>query len=322
MRYAASTLGVRAGNWAGVVRWMTFACALLALAGVEAAQRSIPVPNHSFESPATLFVNVQVDGWQKGPKPDWYAEEGGEYQWNQLVGVFRNPPPGAFDHLENCEGAQAIWVFAVPEVELFQDYESVDWNDPAPTHGFDATYQAGQSYELIVGVLGAGGGMRDGVPLELSLYYRDPDGHKRTVAATVITNSAELFPTRNRFWDFSVSVAAVRAEDAWAGRKIGIRIRSTVSLEEQGGYWDVDNIRLIEVGEEPLTLSSTLVGSDLRVGWMSKLGLQYQVEVSENLLTWTAHEPPTAGTGGELFSLVSVEGAPPAFVRVQAIPAP
>src|SRR6516225_953181 len=75
----------------------------------------IPVPNASFESPVTPFVNTHVDDWQKVPKPDWYIENGG-YTWDQLAGVFLNTPIGASDHIINCDGKQALYLFAVPQV--------------------------------------------------------------------------------------------------------------------------------------------------------------------------------------------------------------
>jgi hypothetical protein len=75
----------------------------------------IYVPNASFESPETTFVDVNIDLWQKPPKPWWYDESGG-FLWIQLTGVFLNLPPTDPDHIDNCDGNQAAWLFAVPEV--------------------------------------------------------------------------------------------------------------------------------------------------------------------------------------------------------------
>src|SRR5580765_1095809 len=93
---------------------------------------SITVPNGSFESPATSFVSINIDSWQKNPKPDWYVESGG-FLWSQLTGIFKNTSAGSSDHLDNCDGNQALWLFAVPEVALFQDYNSIDWSNSVPT---------------------------------------------------------------------------------------------------------------------------------------------------------------------------------------------
>lgn len=217
---------------------------------------TLSVPNASFESPVTPFVSTQIDAWQKAPKPAWYDETGG-FLWDQLAGLFKNTPAGSADHIENCDGAQAIWLFAVPEVALFQDYDSLDWNDPSPSHAFDARFEVGKSYRLTVGVIGRGGNMLEGVPLEIGLYYRDAAGNPAMVASTTVTNSTAVFPDRNHFVDFAVAVSTVQASDAWAGQHIGVRFLSTVSAAMQGGFWDLDNVRL--TASSPPTLSGPKV---------------------------------------------------------------
>ena len=78
---------------------------------------SIHIPNASFESPETAFVDVNIGFWQKGLTPVWYDESSG-YTWSQLTGVFLNVPPRRPEaHIDNCDGNQAVWLFAVPEVE-------------------------------------------------------------------------------------------------------------------------------------------------------------------------------------------------------------
>ena len=227
---------------AGLGLLLSLGC--LAFVG-SASAGALVVPNFSFESPVTPYANPPVDSWQKTPKPAWYIENGGFY-WEQLVGNFKNPAPGYPDRIDNCHGLQAAWVFAVPEVGFFQDYDSQDWNDPAPTHAFDVTIQPGKFYRLTVGVAGGGGGMLVGVPLELSLYYRDASSNQVPIAARVITNDPALFPSNTHLVDFAVQTPVVRGGDPWAGRKLGIRVLSLVSQETQGGYWDVDNVRLAE----------------------------------------------------------------------------
>lgn len=212
----------------------------LCIAGGVASGASIPVPNGSFESPVTPFVIVFIEGWQKSPKPGWFDETGG-FLWEQLTGLFKNPVPGSSDYIENCDGAQAAWLFAVPEVALFLDQEA------APGAGFDARYETGKAYQLTVGVIGMGGNMLEGVPLELSLYYRDGAGDAVNVAATVVTNSAAMLGNRTRFVEFTVRTPEVKPDDPWAGQHVGIGFRSLVSFEMQGGFWDLDNVRLESV---------------------------------------------------------------------------
>lgn len=214
---------------------------------------SLSVPNASFEAPATLFVSTLIADWDKSPKPDWYQETG-EFLWDQLTGVFLNPAEGRPDRIENCHEKQAVWLFAVPEVGLLQELPEADPPSPPRTR-----YEPGRAYELTAGVLGAGGAMREGVTLELSLYYRDDATNLVVIAQTTVTNAAGLFGNPKRFLDYSVRTPAVKADDPWAGRLIGIRFLSTVNFELQGGYWDLDNVRLTALTLRPLTLRNPRV---------------------------------------------------------------
>jgi hypothetical protein len=240
---------------------------------------SIAVPNASFESPQTGYVNINIDSWQKSPKPDWYVESGG-YLWTQLTGLFKNTATNSPDHIDNCDGNQAIWLFAVPEVALFQDYDSVDWNDPSPTHDFDAVFEAGKSYRLAVGVIGGGGGMLPEVTLELSLYYRDAASNRVAVAATVVTNLPTVFSNTTHLLDFTVHVPTVQPGDAWAGRHIGVQFLSTVSTNLQGGYWDMDNVRLTSL---PSLTNPVHTNGQFQFELLSEPGLVFEILASTNV---------------------------------------
>jgi len=221
------------------------ALAAIALGPCIVEAGTIFVPNGSFEMPATEFAGPDMDAWQKSPAPMWYPPES-PFPWDQLSGQFLNTSNGAADHIVNMDGQQGAFLFAVPELALFQDFNTISGSNGAPTHLLNAQYEAGKSYTLTVAALGGGGGMSNGVTLEISLYYRDASNSIITVGSTTITNSAELFPTNTYFTDFEVRVPAVQASDAWAGKRIGIQIASTVGFELQGGYWDLDNVRLTE----------------------------------------------------------------------------
>ena len=209
----------------GVVVWWSAAL------GVRAGE--IAVPNGSFESPSTNYVSVLIDDWVKPPKPDWY-QEGGGFLWTQLTGLFRNPIPTNPYYIDNMDGDQALWLFAVPEVGLFQEL-----GDPANPSGEDVLFEVGQSYQLTVGVIGGGGGMLGGATLELAFYYRDDASNQVTVAATSITNTVSRFPSLTHFVDFQVGVPTVAVGDAWANRPIGIRFLSTVSTNLQGWIFGI-----------------------------------------------------------------------------------
>lgn len=250
---------------------------------------TIVVPNGSFESPATPYVSINIDNWQKGAKPGWY-QEGAGFLWTQLTGEFKNPPPGSSDHLDNCDGNQAIWLFVVPEVSLFQDYDSVDWNDPAPTRAFDARFEVGKSYALTVGINGSGGGMSNGATMQIGLYYRDAASNMVTVSATSITNTPENFPNHTHFSDYQVLVPTVKATNTWAGQHIGILLLSTVSTNLQGGYWDLDNVRL-ESFEPPELVAGTLANGEFTLTLHSEPGLSFEIissnDVTQPLSSWT-----------------------------------
>ncbi|HVK59747.1 MAG TPA: hypothetical protein VM735_13260 [Candidatus Kapabacteria bacterium] len=204
----------------------------------------IYVPNASFESPRTEFADPRIDAWQKAPEPAWY-QGGGGFPWDQLVGQFLNTPAGSSNHIENLDGSQAAFLFALPDVAIFRDYNSLSGANSAPSHEFNAVYEAGKSYALTVAVLG-GAVLTNGATFEISLYYRDAASNMVTVASTTVTNSTGLFPTNTLFIDFQARTPIVKATDAWFGKQIGIRLASTVGFDRQGGYWDVDNVRLTE----------------------------------------------------------------------------
>ena len=196
---------------------------------------SIYIPNESFELPETVFVDVNVESWQTPPTPWWYDESGG-YLWSQLTGVFPNPAPEEPDHIDNCDGNQAAWLFAVPEVELFQD--------------LTATFAVGQSYRLTVGIIGGGGNMKDDVPIEIRLYYRDAENEKVTVGATTFTYDFDTGYFRH-FNDVQLDIWQVMETDPWASKDIGVQLISTLTLADldpvtgrAGGYWVLDNVRL------------------------------------------------------------------------------
>jgi hypothetical protein len=255
--------------------------------------------NSSFESPETDFAHPSMDGWQKAPEPFWYDDSGGFY-WEQVMGQFRNPAPGATNRTDNMDGKQAAWLFAMPQVAIFQDYLSLAGTNTAPTHDFTARFEVGKSYALTVGINGGGGGMSNGATLELSFYYRDAASNKVTVAATPITNTPALFPAdKKHFTDFTVQVPTVTGREPWAGRHMGVQIASTVGFDKMGGFWDVDNVRLRAV-EDPVMKSPKVTGGHFHFALQSAPG-RYEVLGSTNITVssaqWTSLGTVTNFTG-------------------------
>jgi len=269
--------------------WLAAATGLLVLSGWAGSLRAgtIPVPNASFESPVTTYVDTRIDSWQKTPKPFGY-DEAANGPWDQLVGLFINTAPEDPRHIDNCDRAQAIFLFAVPEVGLFQDYDSTDWANATPTHAFDARFEVGKSYDLTVGVIGGGMGMVSGVTLEISLYYRDGASNQVTVAATSVTNTPTVFSNTTHLVDFQVRVPAVKAGDAWAGQNIGVQLLSTVDPALAGGFWDVDNIRLTSI-REPILRGAALTSGQFGFTLESEPGLRFEILASTDLALPLAH---------------------------------
>jgi hypothetical protein len=214
---------------------------------IELPKIPVTVKNASFELPETDFVDVVVDSWQMPPVPLWYDESSG-YLWIQLTGVFLNLDPSDPDYIDNCDGNQAVWLFAVPEVELFQDLAD--------------TYEIGRVYQLTVGIIGGGGNMKDDVPIEIRLYYRDDENNKVTVGATSYTYDLDIGRIKH-FEDVRLDIPPVEDDDLWAGRNIGVQLISALTLADldpdtgrAGGFWDLDNVRLTkslpEVEENPV----------------------------------------------------------------------
>jgi len=208
---------------------------LAAGARTPAYAGAIYIPNASFESPQTSFASANIDSWQKSAKPWWYDESGG-FLWSQLTGVFLNVPATEPDYIDNCDGKQAVWLFAVPQVELFQD--------------LTATFEVGQSYHLTVGIFGGGGNMKDDVPIEIRLYYRDAENNKVTVGATAFTYDWDAGYVHH-LKDVQLDIPQVTSTDLWAGKNIGVQLVSTLTLADldpntgrAGGYWVLDNVRL------------------------------------------------------------------------------
>ena len=211
-----------------------------------ASAASIPVPNGSFESPkppqgfpASPFVDV----WQKSPHPQGIPLPSG-ISWDQLSGVFPNTAVGSSDRIENMIGDQAAYIFAIPGVSLSQILSS--------------SFEAGMSYQISIGILGAGG-ITEGSLFSYGLFYMDNANTPVSVGSATISYSSSAFPTVTRLVEQSVATPTVKSSDPWAGKPIGIQLTSTFGTG--AGYWDVDNVRVVAVPEP-----STLVFLSLGLG--------------------------------------------------------
>jgi thiamine pyrophosphokinase len=257
----------------------------IAITGFRAlATETIAIPNGSFELPIATFPSPNMDSWQKTATPDWYDGSGG-FDWTQLTGEFENTPPGAADHIDNCDGAQAAWMFVVPEVGIFQDYDF-----PA-SHAFNAVYEPGKSYRLTAGIIGTGGQMLVGSTIEVALYYRDAASNMVVVAATSVTNLSTVFSNNTHFIDFHVDSGFVRNADPWAGQHIGVRLLSSIAdTNLEGGYWDLDNVRLTAI-HAPTLSNPAWTNGQLFFFIQSETGMVFEIQKAtdfENVPVWSS----------------------------------
>ena len=136
--------------------------------------------------------------------------------------------------------------------------------------------------------------------MEISLYYLDASSNKVTVAATSITNNLIDFPTTTHLVDRRVAVPTVKAGDVWAGQNIGIQMLSTVSTNLQGGYWDLDNVRLssqVEPALRDLVQTNGQFSFTLRSEPGSKFEIMTTTNVSLATSNWISLATLTNDTG-------------------------
>lgn len=282
--------------------------------GLAAATVSLPVPNASFERPATPFVDTRIESWIKTPKPADYVESGGQL-WDQLNGVFKNTNPEKPNHIDNIDGNQAAYLFAVPDTGISLEGTEIGGS-------FPVRFSVGDAFSLTVGVIGGGGNMAEGAGLRVELYALGDGGTRIPVRSTTVLFSMDQFPSTTHFVDVSVSTPEVSAADAWAGRSLGIGIYSAVTRDSglAGGYWDLDNVRLTASRPDTFSLSYALTEGKLHVTWPGSAGTRYQVETSSDLGSWKDLGAPLNGSGQTLGVELPISEVPTTFVRVVTAP--
>ncbi len=209
--------------------FLCFPFAVTALGG-----RSIPIDNASFESPL-----VDPNGFSAVPFVDGWTELDVDNEGGTNTGVFANPAEGSPGRLTNAEGDQLAFLGSATGNALEQDPSD--------------TYRVGYDYTLTVAV-GISGmfppSMVEPVDkLDLVLYYRDGDQiidiAVQTVEATGLS-STEL-------QDFSLFLSPVDPDADFATKKIGVALRAAGA---PGGFWDIDNVRLIESPPAPIQIEN------------------------------------------------------------------
>jgi hypothetical protein len=265
---------------------------------------NIGIPNASFESVATQFADPRIDSWQKAPQPLTF-DTNTFGAWENLAGLFLNTASTNADHIDNADGNQLAFLFAYPQMAIFQDYNSTDWSQAPPTHGFNATYNTGSSYTLAVGITSSSEEpLNQGSTLFLNLYYRDAKSNMVTVASSTVTFDTNVFAKLTHLLDFKLNVPAVKSTDPWAGQNMGIQFESTVAPNLIGGVWDLDNVRLTEFAAPSLTLPQ-FVNGQLSFTLQSEPGLILDIQAISDLTQgasgWSTIGSVTNTTGVSVF---------------------
>jgi hypothetical protein len=289
------------------------------LAGAGAARAgNLYVPNASFELPVVTYdeiASMTMISWETIP-----SQAGGE------IGAFVNNPAYMNnvpdDYIYNCNGNQVAFIFNYPGLAIFQDYEAVD-STGAASQAFAATYEAGKSYQLVTGFIGnTNFGELPGSTVQMSLYYRDGSGNRVTVAATNIVYDTTVFTGITNLVDFELDTPAVRPTDPWAGQHIGIQFLSTVAPELEGGYWDLDNVRLTDV-LTPVPVNPGMANGQFEVTLRSEPGLVFEIlaatDLTQPVANWTSLATLTNITGSIPF-VDSTPGQGQRFYTARQLP--
>jgi hypothetical protein len=199
-----------------------FFIASLALLFMSVQADPIPVANYSFEFPVTEYAIPVVSLWRDIDL---------DTEYSSFTGTFKNTPAGSDDHVWNADGDQLGLLNDLAGNALEQE--------------FAAIYEVGKSYQLTVGVCTSKNATPPaGTSLELAFYYIS-NGQFFDIAIAPVSIEGL---TSTFLEDFSLILETVEAGKPWAGKNIGIAIRSTGS---SGGYWDLDNVRLVELPLSP-----------------------------------------------------------------------
>lgn len=199
---------------------------LVLLLMFSAQAGSILIPNHSFEVPTidpneNPFLAIAF-------APAWTEDDIDPENLSRNTGIFRNTPADSNDHLINPDGDQLAFLGGYQGNALWQYLPE--------------TYQEGKSYRLTVGVCVS---MRipppQGTSLTLAFHYLYGSAMPVDIAAIQVPAPPS---TSRTLEDFSVTLPTVQAGDPWLGKNIGIAIRGTGMA---GGFWDLDNVRLMEL---------------------------------------------------------------------------
>ncbi len=214
---------------------------ILSLTANQAMSAPIYIENASFEFPV---IDPLLNPFGAVPNVDNWTEMDNDALGSQNTGVFVNTEPnhinsfGDYDHIFNTDGNQMAFLGSEAGNAFEQD--------------LSASYHTGCDYHLTIAV-GTSFMFTPSTEepidyLELALYYRN-DSEPVDIVSLLIP---AMDPNQ---WlkDFSLYLPTVNSSDPWAGKNIGIAIRAA---GQAGGFWDLDNVRLIESLPAPIHIKN------------------------------------------------------------------
>jgi len=223
------------------IKYLTVIAAIL-LAMAPAQADSISIPNHSFEVPV---IDPITNPFLAIPFVSSWTEDDIDTVNSLNTGTFMNTPVDSNDHLFGVDGDQLAFLGSMEGNAIWQYIPE--------------TYKENRSYRLTVGVcISARIPPPEDTPLVLALHYL-PGADPNEIISIATTQVPAPDPNSRTVEDFSVPLLTVQPGDPWIGKNIGIAIRGTGSA---GGFWDLDNVRLMEYPRTPEFTDDSFVGLD------------------------------------------------------------
>jgi hypothetical protein len=232
---------------------------------LHATPVNITVPNNSFESPPVppgQPVSLSTDSWTLNGSGTIVPITGvGNVPAG--AGVFPNPaspggPPPANDapysngHLDNADGSQAAFLFSNVGNSISQALTDPG-NGNQPTN-----FAANKAYTLTISVADAQSLPPPTDRLQFELYYTDGTGSHVVGQSTLSKLTSSPSISQQRFNDYSFTTPILAAGDPAVGKQINIIIDP---LDNGGGQFDIDNVRLTSDVPEPAMLGLIGLGA-------------------------------------------------------------
>jgi hypothetical protein len=151
--------------------------------------------------------------------------------------------------LDNVDGSQAAYIFSNPGNSISQALV-----DPANSNA-PITFAAGMQYTLTVGAALAQSAPPPTDRLAVQLYYSDAGGNHVVLNGLLTGAGAGL--NQQALIDFAATSGVLAPGDPAVGKQINVLF---APLDNGGGEFDLDNVRLVADVPEPGTLGMIGIG--------------------------------------------------------------